>query len=684
MERYCPYCMNPILPGQPCSVCGRDPEEYHPEKRQLPPGTLLQDRYLLGRSLGSGGFGITKRGLDIKLERRVAVKEYFPTVFLKREATVTLDVTCYTASGEAEYAKGREQFLREARTMAALEEIPEIVRVLDYFPEHNTAYIVMEFLEGKTFKEITQEQGPCPAKDLLPMVEPVIRAMAAMHEKGVIHRDISPDNLMLLKNGTVKLMDFGCARDIGGDATMTTMLKEGFAPYEQYTGHGQGAWSDLYSLCATLYYCLTGRVPVSAIKRSDEENDALVPPRRLGTELTEAQERALMKGLAVRAEDRWQSMGELYGALYGVTPDGQPWTPPEDWGATEPVPSPTPEHDPTPKPEKNKKAPLSRGAKGGIAAACAAVVLTAVLVGSGILNGDRNQNVISSGDASQLSQGIDTSQEDEENGQAEDSSRLNPGGLLIPDASQDTEENAQSGEDAQGGEAEETTSSQPQNQGGGTGAAQPSSQPSSGGQSHTTPSGGQSQTQTAAPQPEPEPEPEPEPVPTKAELESQVESYLASNQFSQAAQTYRQMNDLGYISTEKLGSSLVEVGGDAEYYWTETDYGNNSSPYVKLAFDLYTEAAGLGCTQAYSKLAYCYDYGRYVSRDPAQACQWWTRLANTGDGPACYFVAEYYADGNGVPQDIPTAIDWLNKCLEYGASYMESDARELLAELQGG
>ena len=676
MERYCPYCMNPILPGQPCSVCGRDPEEYHPEKRQLPPGTLLQERYLLGRSLGSGGFGITYLGLDIKLERRVAVKEYFPTVFLKREATVTLDVTCYTASGEAEYAKGREQFLREARTMAALEEIPEIVRVLDYFPEHNTAYIVMEFLEGKTFKEVTQEQGPCPAKDLLSMVEPVIRAMAAMHEKGVIHRDISPDNLMLLKNGTVKLMDFGCARDIGGDATMTTMLKEGFAPYEQYTGHGQGAWSDLYSLCATLYYCLTGRVPVSAIKRSDEENDTLVPPRQLGAELTEAQERALMKGLAVRAADRWQSMGELYGALYGVTLDGQPWTPPEDWGATEPAPAPTPEPNPTPKPEEDKKAPLSKGAKGGIAAACAAVVLTAVLVGSGILNGDRNQNVISSGDASQLSQGIDTSQEDQADEPSEDTSRLDPDGLILPDTSQDTEEDPD--EITQEDEGKES-SGQSQGQGGGT-AVQSSSQPSSGGQTQTASSGGQSQTQT----PTPQPEPEPEPAPTKAEMESQIESYLASNQFSQAAQTYRQMNDLGYISTEKLGSSLVDVGGDAEYYWTETDYGNNSSPYVKLAFDLYTEAAGLGCTQAYSKLAYCYDYGRYVSRDPAQACQWWTRLANTGDGPACYFVAEYYADGNGVPQDIPTAIDWLNKCLEYGASYMESDARELLAELQGG
>ena len=170
------------------------------------------------------------------------------------------------------------------------------------------------------------------------------------------------------------------------------------------------------------------------------------------------------------------------------------------------------------------------------------------------------------------------------------------------------------------------------------------------------PARGQTQSGTPDPDPEPKPEPEPEPepaAPTKAELEAQVESYLDANQFAEAAEVYRQMNTLGYVSREKLGSSLVEVGDDAEYYWSETDYGNNSSPYVKTAFDLYTEAAGLGCAQAYAKLAYCYDYGHYVSQDPAQACHWWTQMANTGDGPACYFVAEYYAEGNGVPPGHP-------------------------------
>ena len=580
---------------------------------------------------------------------------------------MTLDVTCYTASGQEAYTKGREQFLREARTMAALEKIPQMVRVLDFFPEHNTAYIIMEFLEGQTLKEITQAQGPCSAQVLLPLLEPVIRAMEAMHKANIIHRDISPDNLMLLSNGTMKLMDFGCARDIQGEVTMTAMLKEGFAPYEQYSGHGQGAWSDLYSLCATIYYCLTGKVPPSAMKRG--EPDPLIPPSRLGAELTEQQERALLKGLAVRAADRWKNMGELYGALYGITLDGHPWTPPEDWEQWN-TSKLDPEPEPTPEPKPEKKFTLSRGAKGGIAAACAGVVLGAALAASGLLGGGTDPVVLPDDSTPTQSQTVITG--GEEDPQVEDSSRLDPNALFQPDSFDETED---SQDEDSNGDADQSPNGETET------GQEPTPPPSSNPQA-TAPEGGQ--TQSGTPDPEPEPEPEPEPtVPTKAELEAQVESYLDANQFAEAAEVYRQMNTLGYVSREKLGSSLVEVGADAEYYWSETDFGNNNSPYVKTAFDLYTEAAGLGCAQAYAKLAYCYDYGHYVSQDPAQACHWWTQMANTGDGPACYFVAEYYAEGNGVPQDIPTAISWLNKCLEYGASYVESDARALLTELQG-
>lgn len=316
MATYCPYCMSMAHGEGACPSCGRDPAEYCPSVHHLPPGTLLQGRYRIGRVLGEGGFGITYLGLDENLRRLVAVKEYFPTSFVLRENSVSLGVTCYTSQGKEFYERGRDQFLQEARTMARLDRVPQIVHVLDFFPANNTAYLVMEFLEGDTLKELVARQGPIPARELLELMEPVVRGMDTMHRAGVLHRDISPDNLMVLKGEDVKLMDFGCARELEGGHTLTVVLKHGFAPLEQYTGRGQGPWSDVYSLCATLYYCLTGTVPPRSIERGGE-TDELLPPTQLGAGLTPGQEQALLKGLAVRVKDRWQSAAELYTALYG-------------------------------------------------------------------------------------------------------------------------------------------------------------------------------------------------------------------------------------------------------------------------------------------------------------------------------------------------------------------------------
>lgn len=346
MKYYCPYCMHLAEPGKPCPSCGKIPKDYQPSSHHFPPGKLLRERYLVGRSLGEGGFGITYLGFDTNLERRVAIKEYFPTTFVKRETSVALDVTCYTDTGRDFYEKGREQFLTEARTMARLESVPGIVRVLDFFPANNTAYIVMEFLAGNTLKAIVEEEGRIPAKVMMEMLAPVLRAMESMHAAGIIHRDISPDNLMQLGDGSVKLMDFGCARDIEGGRTMTVTLKHGFAPVEQYSGHGQGPWSDVYSLCATVYYCLTGRVPPRSVERGDSEQDPLVAPNKYGAALTPAQEAALLKGMAVRARNRWQGVSDLYSALYGKTMQGFPWVPKEETakvGVTEYVAARRPE-----------------------------------------------------------------------------------------------------------------------------------------------------------------------------------------------------------------------------------------------------------------------------------------------------------------------------------------------------
>ena len=637
--------------------------------------------------LGEGGFGITYLGLDVKLERRVAVKEYFPTSLVKREASVTLEVTCYTESGTQHYEKGRERFLTEARTLAKLDHIPQIVRVLDFFPAHNTAYIVMEFLEGVTLKDLLDRRGPLPAQELLPMLEPVIRAMAAMHEAGVIHRDVSPDNLMRMADGSLKLMDFGCARELDQSRSMTVMLKHGFAPYEQYTGKNQGPWSDIYGLCATAYYCLTKRIPVDAMDRQDEEQDPLVPPTQLGAALTGQQERALLLGLSVRVQDRWQKDEDLYGALYQKAMDGGPWTPPELWtrpvGKTERVDSRSGTEDrKTPDREEEKapwkRSPLAKRTKVLLAAAAACLVVTAAALALPALRSPVQEDPITTAD------GTVRLPPSEEDGQEEETLTGDAADVLPDDLLPQDEDQPEDPSDDQNDTRDQPSGTGGQTSAGGSGSSSSSGgSGSSGGSSGSGSSGFSSSSGGSSGQTTPPKETTPA-APTKAELESQAETAVKNQKFSEAAEVYRQMNSLGYISREKLASCLLDVGSDAEVYWYDTDFGNNSSSYIRVAFELFTESANLGNTLAYASVAYCYDYGHYVDYNPAKACEWWTKLANTGDGPACYFVAQYYADGNGVAQNTQTAIDWLNKCFSYGASYVEENARALLETLQGG
>ncbi len=157
-KHYCPYCMTPVVPGEPCPNCGLTGGSYTSQPHQLPAGTILADRYLLGRVLGEGGFGITYIGCDTRLELRVAVKEYYPVNHVSRNCRVSNAVNCFTGVAGQGYEKGRERFIREARTMARMDKTPQIVAVRDYFQENNTAYIVMEYVDGTTFKELIHEE----------------------------------------------------------------------------------------------------------------------------------------------------------------------------------------------------------------------------------------------------------------------------------------------------------------------------------------------------------------------------------------------------------------------------------------------------------------------------------------------------------------------------------------------
>lgn len=314
---YCPYCMTPVPEGESCPVCGLTSGTYVPLPHHLPPGTVLMNRYLVGRVLGEGGFGITYIGCDLRLELRVAIKEYYPVDKVNRNAAVSSELVSYSLGPAKEgFERGKKKFLKEARTMAKMDKQQVIVNVKDFFETNNTAYIVMEYIEGTNFTElVAQRGGRIPPQELLPTIEPLFKALSTLHKTGLIHRDISPDNLML-ENGRVRLIDFGCARETEpGNETLTITLKHGYAPIEQYQQKGQGTWTDVYALCGTIYYCLVGKKPPQALDRIGGEN-SLILPSKLGVAITPNQEKALMKGMNLSPRGRFQTMEELHAALY--------------------------------------------------------------------------------------------------------------------------------------------------------------------------------------------------------------------------------------------------------------------------------------------------------------------------------------------------------------------------------
>ena len=313
---YCPYCMERLgdIEG-PCPHCGNDPLSYTALPHHLPPETVLQDRYVVGRALGEGGFGITYVGLDKVLGLKVAIKEYFPSSMAVRDASVSLVITGRYGGSIEGFDQGMEHFLSEARVMARMDKQRAIVGVRDFFEANGTAYIVMEFVEGITLLNYAKSLGGRIEPDeLFPMLEPLFKALGALHAEGLLHRDISPDNIML-ENGIARLIDFGCAREgTDGSKTMTVILKYDYAPIEQYNQKGQGPWTDVYALAATIYRCLCGQAPLRAVERLT--GDSLIPPTAMGVALSPAQERGLLKALALRVSDRTKTMMEFHDDLY--------------------------------------------------------------------------------------------------------------------------------------------------------------------------------------------------------------------------------------------------------------------------------------------------------------------------------------------------------------------------------
>lgn len=301
-----------------CPVCGKKMKEEVISQKFLKPGTVLQRKFIVGYPIGAGGFGNTYIGWNQLLLRKVAIKEFYPEQYTIRSAD-RVTVTVPDKNLEARFKNGLRQFLEEARSVAALQDIKGVVKISNFFEENGTGYIVMEYLEGMDVKTILKKSGD--KKDYewcRRVVLTVLDTLKEIHKRGVLHRDIAPDNIFVTQEGVIKLIDFGAAKHASALANTNAeiMLKIGYAPIEQYSRNAkQGPYTDLYAVAALFYRMLTGQKPVPANERV--KRDTLIPPSDMGIELPEQAELAIMVCLNVQPQFRLQSAEEFMEALDG-------------------------------------------------------------------------------------------------------------------------------------------------------------------------------------------------------------------------------------------------------------------------------------------------------------------------------------------------------------------------------
>lgn len=376
----CPHCMRELTGhrGGACPFCGFNAQKSPQPAEAMPRNTILNGKYLVGDVLGRGGFGITYIGFDLSLESRVAIKEYYPSgAAMRREGESELYwSSTYKFHSSREDAKN--YFLKEARKMARVENIPSVVRVRETFLANETAYIVMDYVEGETLKARLRREGPMTYTACYALLRPMMQDLCKIHRQGVIHRDISPDNIMIQGDGSVKLLDLGAAKDLNkhSDEVSVPVGKNGYSPMEQYLNNGRiGPWTDVYALCATIYYACYGKRVPQSLERLEQDTLHFdlptrepIPPYVVG---------ALRKGLAVRAADRTQSVDALLDQLEEeqttiLRPALQPGAAPA------PVPAAKPAKKPRPARSAAPARPAGKGKVIGIGAA-AAVAAVSVL-----------------------------------------------------------------------------------------------------------------------------------------------------------------------------------------------------------------------------------------------------------------------------------------------------------------
>ena len=282
--------------------------------------TLLHEKYQIKKVLGQGGFGITYLAYDQTLQQNVAIKEYFPVKIVRRlgntlrkgqgEYELSATAMVYPQNGQEEkYLNGMQNFLEEAQVLFGKFDVEGLAAVKDYFEENGTAYIVMEYLSGPTLQEYEKEhKGKISEKQAEILLEPVINALAYIHSIGIVHCDISPDNLIFNKEGQLKLIDFGAAKNKKKEKE-EQYCKGGYTAPEQYLEKEfVGPWSDVYSLCAVWYEMLTGIKVPPAVERLQKDR---LKNMTMASEVSEQTNNILKKGLSLEIQKRYFSVLNL-------------------------------------------------------------------------------------------------------------------------------------------------------------------------------------------------------------------------------------------------------------------------------------------------------------------------------------------------------------------------------------
>lgn len=317
----CINCFNETGGEEICMHCGFLQTEKPKQICHLYPHTILYNRYIIGKVINNGGFGVVYKAYDMQLENIVAIKELLPT----QNSMVTRMPPSQTVipvndEKKEQFDNLKLRFMEEARVIAQFSNCESIVHVYDFFETNNTAYLVMEFLDGETLRErMNVNNERMSYNDAINIIMPIMNALKIVHDKDIIHKDISPDNIFLCKDGRIKLIDFGASKF--GDSKFTVqensvVTKPGYTPPEQYRLNGKiGPYSDIYSVGAVLYTILTGNTPDESIDRL--EKDDLQKLSKLGVELPVYAEKSIMKALALKENARFKTMDDFIKAICG-------------------------------------------------------------------------------------------------------------------------------------------------------------------------------------------------------------------------------------------------------------------------------------------------------------------------------------------------------------------------------